>query len=92
MKIYENEKWLFQHYVKRRMSLQAMSDLLLEKYNTKITPQGIYLHLQKHDLLKYRGKGKKKGANMQRPQGHKTAVNPKRAREQAMRRANRRRG
>lgn len=73
------------------MGLKQMSELLAEKYDTQVTAQGIYLWLQKYDLLKYRGKGKKRGANMQKRKGQTIKANPKRAREAAMRKAARKR-
>jgi hypothetical protein len=54
-------------YVKKRMNLKDIVEILAKQYNVKISTQGLYNWLEKYDLLKYRGKGKKRGANLQRP-------------------------
>jgi hypothetical protein len=67
IEIYKDREWLYTHYVKKRMNLKDIVEVLAKNYNVKISTQGLYNWLEKYDLLKYRGKGKKKGANLQRP-------------------------
>lgn len=85
MKIYDDRAWLYEHYVSRRMKLTDICELLEKNYNIKITPQAIYNYVKKYDLLKYRGKGRKLGANMRRPQGSAQRPNPARERERMAR-------
>jgi len=53
-------------YVKKRMSLKDITNLLEKNYNEKISPQALYNWLEKYDLLKYRGKGRKRVAGPKR--------------------------
>jgi transposase len=95
IEIYKDREWLYQHYVKKRMNLKDIVEILAKQYNVKITTQGLYNWLEKYDLLKYRGKGKKKNANLQRPKtGVSMGKSPARLRQERMRKAaqNRRRG
>lgn len=88
-KIYTDRAFLYEMYVKKRMNLKDIQEFLLKKYNIQITTQAIYNHCKKHDLLKYRGKGKRLGANLQQKQAKpKRPQNPneKRLRERAKQR------
>lgn len=67
------------------MNLKDITDLMEKKYNTKISQQGLYNWLKKYDLLKYRGKGRRLGANMRRPNNSTMGANPNRMREKRMR-------
>ena len=86
MKIYENKAWLYEHYVQRRLNMKDMCEILLDQYNIKISPQGLYNHIKKHDLLKYRGKGRRLGANLQHNK-KTTTPSPKKERDKRMRQA-----
>ena len=57
-KIYQDIDWLYFHYVQKRMKLTDIQKLLLEKHGISVTPQALYNWVKKHDLLKYRGKGR----------------------------------
>lgn len=93
---YKDKAWFYEHYVRKRMKLQDMADLLKEKYNIKTTPQTLYNWAERHDLLKFRGKGRKLGANMQRRSGgtptrkkpQVKGMTASKAQEEAMRRRN----
>lgn len=85
MKIYQDKNWLYEHYVRRRMNLKDICDLMEKNYNTKISTQALYNWIKKYDLLKYRGKGRKLGANTQKKNNIKMAQNPARLREKRMR-------
>lgn len=88
IEIYKDREWLYQHYVKKRMNLTDIVDILAKQYNVKISTQGLYNWLEKYDLLKYRGKGKKKGANLQRPKnGVSMGKSPAKMRQERMRKA-----
>jgi len=67
IEIYKDREWLYTHYVKKRMNLKDIVDLLAKNYNVKISTQGLYNWLEKYDLLKYRGKGRKRTGGLQRP-------------------------
>lgn len=94
-KPYTDKAWFYEHYVRKRMKLQDMADLLKEQYNIKTTPQTLYNWAETHDLLKYRGKGRKLGANTQTRNTPKRAkpqakgMTAAKAKEEAMRRRNR---
>jgi hypothetical protein len=85
MKIYQDKSFLYEHYVRKRMNLKDIVELMENKYGTKISEQGLYNWLKKYDLLKYRGKGRTLGANLRRPNNSNRTVNPNRAREKRMR-------
>jgi hypothetical protein len=75
-------------YVKKRLNLKDITQILEKQYNVKISSQALYNWLEKYDLLKYRGKGKKRGANMQRPKtGLQSAKSPARMRQERVRKA-----
>jgi hypothetical protein len=57
-KVYQDRDWFYYHYVQKRMKLTDIQKLLLEKHGISITPQALYNWAKKHDLLKYRGKGR----------------------------------
>lgn len=86
IEIYKDRQWLYEMYVKKRMNLKDIVDILAKQYNVKISTQGLYNWLEKYDLLKYRGKGKKKGANLQRPRnGVSMGKSPAKMRQERMR-------
>lgn len=68
MKPYQDKGWMYQHYVKRRMNLTDIADVLKRNYNIEITPQALYNWAKRHDLLKYRGKGRSLGKRSQKVQ------------------------
>jgi GTP-binding protein EngB required for normal cell division len=83
---YKQRDWLYFHYVQKRMNLKDMVQLLEKNYNIKISHQSIYNWLVKYDLLKYRGKGRKIGANLQgKKKASSMGKRPDRAREERMR-------
>ena len=83
---YKQKDWLYYHYVQKRMNLKDIVVLLQEKYNIKISHQSIYNWLVKYDLLKYRGKGRKIGANLQvKKQTSQMGKRPDKMREERMR-------
>jgi hypothetical protein len=73
------------------MNLKDIVELMDTKYNTKISQQGLYNWLKKYDLLKYRGKGRRLGANMRRPQNSNMGANPHKMREKRMRQVQKKR-
>jgi len=56
---YKDKAWLYEYYVKRRMNLTDLVDILDKQYGVKVSPQAVWNWLNKYDLLKYRGKGRK---------------------------------
>lgn len=82
-KPYYDRNWLYEHYVKKRMKMSEIRDLLKEKYNIEVSEQTIYNHCKKNDLLKYRGKGRNLNAG-KRAQSKKV-VHPARKRAEMMR-------
>lgn len=82
---YKQKDWLYYHYVQKRMNLKDVAALLEKSYGIKVTPQAIYNWLVKYDLLKYRGKGRKIGANMQKRGASKMGKRPDKQREERMR-------
>jgi len=58
MEPYKDKAWLYEHYVKKRLNLTKICEILLKSYNIQMTPQGLYNWVKKYDLLKYRGKGR----------------------------------
>jgi hypothetical protein len=82
---YKDKQWLYYHYVQKRMNLKDITALLEKTYNIKVTPQAIYNWLVKYDLPKFRGKGRKMGANMQGKKKASMGKRPDRAREERMR-------
>jgi GTP-binding protein EngB required for normal cell division len=83
---YKQKDWLYHHYVQKRMNLKDIVELLEKKYNIKVTPQAVYNWLAKYDLPKYRGKGRKMGANMQgRKKASQMGKRPDKLREERMR-------
>ena len=83
---YKQKDWLYHHYVQKRMNLKDIVEILEKKYNIRVTPQAVYNWLVKYDLPKYRGKGRKMGANIQgRKKVSQMGKRPDRAREERMR-------
>jgi transposase len=83
---YKDREWLYHHYVKKRLNLKDIVEILEKKYNIKVTPQAVYNWLVKFDLLKFRGKGRKMGANTQGPnKAASMGKRPSREREERMR-------
>lgn len=93
-KIYTDRAFLYEMYVKKRMNLKDIVEILDKKYDIHITTQAVYNHIKRHDLLKYRGKGRKLGANLQhknkvkgkRPISHQEQVLRERAKQRKKRR------
>lgn len=56
---YKDKAILYELYVKKRMGIKDMAEYFKKNYNCKVTPQTIYNWLEKYDLLKFRGKGRK---------------------------------
>lgn len=83
---YKQKDWLYFHYVQKRMNLKDIVAVLEKSYGIKVTPQAIYNWLVKYDLPKYRGKGRKIGANMQgKRSGGNMGKRPDKMREERMR-------
>jgi hypothetical protein len=82
---YKQKDWLYHHYVQKRMNLKDIVALLEKNYGMKITPQAVYNWLVKYDLPRYRGKGRKIGANMQRKGSSNMGKRPDKLREERMR-------
>lgn len=87
---YKDKAWLYEHYVTKRMGLAQMVKLLNDKYLVKTSHQTIYNWLEKYDLLKYRGKGKKMNANLQSK--GPTKKRPEQIMAEKMRKKNRQQG
>jgi transposase len=88
IEIYKDRQWLYEMYVKKRLNLKDIVDILAKQYNCKISTQALYNWLEKYDLLKYRGKGKKRGANLQRPKTQMSAAkSPAKLRQERVRKA-----
>lgn len=90
---YKDKGWMFDYYVKRRLNLTDIAKVLQKSYNITVTPQTLYNWAKKHELLKYRGKGRKLGANTQggkRPARGKmgTGMTEQRAKIERMKRKN----
>ena len=90
---YKQRDWLYFHYVQKRMNTGPIAELLKDKHNIEVTPQTVYNWLKRFDLLKFRGKGRNLGAKMGKKPGAKRTkrTNPRSARQEAMRKAARRR-
>ena len=71
-KPYHSKQWLYDHYVKKRMNLTDIAALLREKYNIAVSPQTLYNYVEKYDLLRYRGKGRKLKVNAPAMRNNKT--------------------
>lgn len=84
MKIYQDKEFLYEHYVRRRMNLKDICALMEKNYGTKISTQALYNWIKKYDLLKYRGKGRKLGANTQKKNNLKMGQSPAKMRQQRM--------
>lgn len=68
MEPYKDKAWLYEHYVKKRMNLTKICEILKKSYNITVTPQAVYNWIKKYDLLKYRGKGRNlSSTSMRRP-------------------------
>ena len=61
-KPYQDKNLMYDLYVKRRMTMTDIHKYFQEKYGYTGTAQTIYnwLRPEHHDLLKYRGKGRRK--------------------------------
>ncbi len=59
---YKNKDLMFELYVTRRMPMTKIRKHMEDTYGCNVTEQTIYnwLRPERHDLLKYRGKGKRK--------------------------------
>jgi hypothetical protein len=67
--VYKDKSWLYEHYVRKRMNLTDICDLLKQTYNIQITPQALYNWCKKYDLLRFRGKGRNlRNTALKRPQ------------------------
>lgn len=54
-KIYDDPDWLYKEYVTKRRSAKDMGE------EQGVTEMTIWNHLKKHDILKFRGKGRNLG-------------------------------
>jgi hypothetical protein len=79
METYRDREWFYYHYVQKRMKLTDIQKLLHEKYNVVISPQALYNWAKKHDLLKYRGRGR--NLKMHKPQSKDVSPMAKRMAE-----------
>ena len=86
-KIYEDRAWFYQNYVSKRMQLTDMQKLLKDKHGITISPQALYNWAKKHDLLKYRGKGR--NLKMKNPTGKTMGISPAQKQINAARARNR---
>ena len=68
-KPYHDKNLLYQLYVVKRMNIKDIAELFKTNYNCASTPQTVYNWIKKHDLLKYRGKGR----NINISRGNKSA-------------------
>lgn len=57
-KLYDDYDYLYDQYVKRKKSCKQIAD------ENGVTEMTIYNHCKKHDLLKYRGKGRNLGSRV----------------------------
>lgn len=88
MEQYKDKAWLYEHYVQKRMNLKDIQHVLKTGYNTSVTVQGLYNWVEKYDLLKYRGKGRKLKAKT--TGGRPVVKSPMQLRMEAMKREQRR--
>jgi hypothetical protein len=90
---YKDREWLYHHYVKKRMNLKDICELLEKRYNIRITSQAVYNWLVKFDLLKFRGKGRNLSATaLRKPKSPMQLEVEKRRRDQAKTTKARRKG
>lgn len=83
MEPYKDKAWLYEHYVKKRLNLTKICEILKKSYNIEMTPQGVYNWVKKYDLLKYRGKGRNLAAtSARRPKSPMQQEVERRRREQ----------
>lgn len=83
MEPYKDKAWLYEHYVKKRLNLTKICEILKNSYNIEMTPQGVYNWVKKYDLLKYRGKGRNLAAtSARRPKSPMQQEVERRRREQ----------
>lgn len=74
-KPYKDPGWLREYYVKRRMSLKDIKELLELKYNCRVSIQTLYNWCESYDLLQLRGKGRNlKGKSKQGASRKKTPM------------------
>jgi hypothetical protein len=59
VEVYKQKDWFYYHYVQKRMNLSDIQKLLKEKHGITISAQALYNWAKKHDLLKFRGKGRR---------------------------------
>lgn len=55
---YKNRTWMYEYYVKKRMNLTDICEILQTRHGITVTPQTLYNWAKRMDLLKYRGKGR----------------------------------
>lgn len=60
MEPYKSRDWLYAHYITKKMGLKKIVEVLEKDYGIKITMQTAYNWLERYDLLKLKGKGRKK--------------------------------
>jgi hypothetical protein len=72
--VYRDRAWLYQKYVVERLTLTRIQKLLKERHGITISTQALYNWCKKHDLLKYRGKGRK--LKMHNPTGINMGISP----------------
>lgn len=89
---YKDPGWLKRHYVDQKMSLKDISALLKKDYGIEITEQALYNWCKKFDLLKFRGRGRRLGANIQGPARKKQVSPQRKAMEEKRRRMRTMRG
>jgi len=84
--VYRDKAWLYEHYVTKRMKLTQIQKMLKEKHGITISTQALYNHCKRHDLLKYRGKGRT--LKMKNPTGKSMGMSPKQKQLNAIRQRN----
>lgn len=82
MEPYKDKTYLWEMYVKKRMNLTDICKHLKNTYNIEVSPQAVYNWVKKHDLLKYRGKGRNLSqTSMRRPKSPMQEAVEKKRRE-----------
>lgn len=82
MEPYKDKTYLYEMYVKKRMNLTDICKHLKNTYNIEVSPQAVYNWVKKHDLLKYRGKGRNLSqTSMRRPKSPMQEAVEKKRRE-----------
>ena len=83
--IYKHRDFLYEYYVKRRMNLVDIQELLEKQYNVKVSHQTIYNWVCKWELEKFRGKGRKIGGNLGKKKMAKRQTSPFHQQQQRIR-------